>query len=111
MTRSKLGHGLLAAFTLGALTLSYWRLFYGVDFTDAAWYVAVPYRFVLGGRPYVDELSVPQTTAAVILYPFLWAYHAIAGRTGMVLFVRHLHFLVALGVGAAVTLSLRRLAG
>ncbi len=71
----------------------------------------MPYRFVLGGRPYVDELSVPQTTAAILLYPFVWAYHAIAGRTGIVLFVRQLHFLVALAVGAAVTLSLRRVAG
>lgn len=111
MSRRRLGLGLLAAFTLAAVGASYWRLYYGVDFTDEAWYVAVPYRFVLGGRPYVDELSVPQTTAAVLLYPFVWVYHAIAGRTGIVLFVRHLHFLVAAAVGIVVAACLRRVAG
>ncbi len=105
------GTGLLAAFGLAAFGLCYWRLFYGVDFTDEAWYVAVPYRFVLGGKPYLDELSVPQTTTAVLLYPFLWIYHALVGRTGMVLFVRHLHFLVAVAVGGAVASSLRRITG
>src|SRR5580700_10165291 len=107
MSRIRLGRAALAALALAVVAVSYWRLSYGVDFTDEAWYVAVPYRFVLGGRPYVDELSVPQTTAAVLLYPFLWAYHALAGRTGIVLFVRHLHFLVALGVGTAVAASMR----
>src|SRR5271154_313747 len=105
MSQRRLGLGLLAAFTLTAVGVSYWRLYYGVDFTDEAWYVAVPYRFVLGGRPYVDELSVPQTSAAVVLYP------ALAGRTGLVLFVRQLHFLVALAAGGAVALSLKRVAG
>ncbi len=111
MSRTTIGRGLLATVALAIVALTYWRLYYGVDFTDEAWYVAVPYRFVLGGKPYVDELSVPQTTAAVLLYPFLWLYHAVAGRTGLVLFVRHLHFLVALAVGAAVGFGLRRVAG
>jgi hypothetical protein len=111
MSRRRLGLGLLAAFTLAAVGASYWRLYYGVDFTDEAWYVAVPYRFVLGGKPYVDELSVPQTTAAVLLYPFVWVYHSLAGRTGIVLFVRHLHFLVAAVVGVVVAACLRRVAG
>jgi hypothetical protein len=111
MSRIRLGRAALAALALAVVAVSYWRLFYGVDFTDEAWYVAVPYRFVDGGKPYVDELSVPQTTAAVLLYPFLWLYHAAAGRTGIVLFVRQLHFLVAAAVGAAVVVSLRRLAG
>jgi hypothetical protein len=108
MPSSRLGHGLLAAAVAAALGLSYWRLYFGVDFTDEAWYVAIPYRFVLGGRPYVQELSVPQTTTGVMLYPFVWVYHAVAGRTGLVLFVRHIHFLVALAAGSAVALSVRR---
>jgi len=111
VSRRTLGRGALGAFALAAFALGYWRLYYGVDFTDEAWYVAVPYRFVLGGRPYVDELSVPQTTTAVVLYPFVWAYHALAGRTGIVLFVRQLHFLIATAVGVAVGVSLRRVAG
>jgi hypothetical protein len=111
MPGTRASQRLLAAGLLVALGLSYWRLYYGVDFTDEAWYVAVPYRFVLGGKPYVDELSVPQTTAGVLLYPFVWAYHALVGRSGIVLFVRHVHFLVALAIGASVSVALRRVAG
>jgi len=111
VSRRSLERGALAAFALAALALGYWRIYYGVDFTDEAWYVAVPYRFVLGGKPYVDELSVPQTTTAVVLTPFVWLYHALVGRTGLILFVRHLHFLIATGVGFAVWSSLKRAAG
>jgi hypothetical protein len=93
------------------VALAYWRLYYGIDFTDESFYVAVPYRFVLGAKPYVDELSVTQTNTGILLYPFVWAYHRVAGRTGIVLFVRHLHFLLALGVGGATFVSLRRLLG
>ncbi len=82
MPVSRLGRGLLATFVSAAIALGYWRLFYGVDFTDEAWYVAVPYRFVLGGTPYVDELSVPQTTAgASSSTPSCCGpHHALAGR-------------------------------
>ena len=31
----------------------------------------------------------------MLLYPLVWVYHAIAGRSGIVLFVRHVHLLVA----------------
>ena len=106
-----LGPALLAGFIAVALALCEARLFFGVDFTDEAFYVAVAYRFALGGTPYLDELSVPQTTVAVLLAPPVALYHAVVGRGGLVLFVRELHFVLALGLGSAVTLALRRPVG
>jgi hypothetical protein len=111
VSRRTLERTSLTTFVVAVFALTYWRLYQGVDFTDESWYVAVAYRFALGGKPYVDELSVPQTTAAILLYPLMWTYHAIAGRAGIVLFVRHVHLVVAASVGLAVWASLRRLAG
>lgn len=89
--------------------LTYGRLFYGVDFTDEAFYVAVPYRFVLGAQPLVDETNIVQQTPGVLLYPLYALWHAIAGSDGIVLYARHLHFLFTAGVAALLFLSLRRL--
>jgi hypothetical protein len=101
----------VAACVLAALAFAYWRLFYGIDFTDESYYVAVAYRFVLGAKPFVDETSVQQTTTGILLYPFVRLYHDLAGRTGIVLFVRNLHFAMALALGTVTWLALRRLLG
>jgi hypothetical protein len=99
--------GAIAALAIAVVAITYWRLWYGVDFTDEAFYVAVPYRFALGAKPFVDETSVTQQTTAILLYPFVRAYYAILGMTGIVLFVRHLQFLLSLFVAVAVYRSLR----
>jgi hypothetical protein len=95
---------LLALVVIG---LTYWRLYYGIDFTDESFYVAVPYRLVLGAHPFVDETAGAQQLAAILIYPFIRAYDAVAGTTGVVLFVRHLQFLFSLTVSLAVVLALR----
>ncbi|HST26731.1 MAG TPA: hypothetical protein VLJ76_12155 [Gaiellaceae bacterium] len=86
--------------------ITYWRIWYGVDLTDESFYVALPYRFVLGARPFVDETTVAQQ-AALLVFPFVKVYDALFGVDGLVLFVRHLQFLFSLLVGAAVFVSLR----
>ncbi len=101
----------IAAIAVAVVAITYWRLWYGVDFTDESFYVAVPYRFALGARPFVDETSVTQQTTAILLYPFVRAYYAVAGMTGIVLFVRHLQFLLSLLVAGAVYRSLRLFLG
>jgi hypothetical protein len=101
----------LAACALVLVGLAYLRLSYGIDFTDESFYVAVPYRFVLGAKPYVDELSVTQTNAAILLYPFVWSYDRLVGTTAIVLYLRQLHFVLSLALGVATFLSLRRLLG
>jgi hypothetical protein len=103
--------GLVSLVAVAAAGAAYWRLYYGVDFTDESFYVVLPYRLVLGARPFVDEVSVTQQTAAVLMYPFVRAYYAIAGPTGIVLFVRQLYFAFSVGVAAAVLTSVRPLVG
>ncbi len=88
--------------------LTYGRLFYGVEFTDEAFYIAVPYRFVLGAQPLVDETNIVQQTPAVLLYPFVALWHWLVGLEGIVLYARHLHFLFTVGVAVAVFVPLRR---
>jgi hypothetical protein len=105
------GGWLVVAVVAGAVAVTYSRLFYGVDFTDESFYVAVPYRLVRGARPFVDETDVQELTAAILVYPFVRAYDAVAGVDGIVLFLRQLQFLFSLGVAAAVFASVRLLVG
>lgn len=106
--RVLLGRSGVALVIAAVVGLTYWRLYYGIDFTDESFYVVLPYRLVLGARPFVDETSVTQQSAALLVYPLVRAYHAIAGATGIVLFVRHLQFLLSLLVATTVAVSLRR---
>ncbi len=101
--------GLAIAAVVVVAGLTYGRLYYGVDFTDEAFYVAVPYRFVLGAQPLVDETNIVQQTPALLLYPFVALWNWLVGLEGIVLYARHLHFLFTAGVAATVFVSLRRL--
>src|SRR6476659_6073914 len=56
--------------------LTYTRLFFGIDLTDEAFYTAVPYRFILGARPMVDETLLVQQTSGFLLYGPLWLYNS-----------------------------------
>jgi hypothetical protein len=86
------------AFTLLAL----WNRFrYAAELTDEAFSIALPYRFVLGDKPFVDEISSAQT-AGIIVLPFVWLFVKLTGgTTGLVLFCRLLH----LGVKAVAAFS------
>ncbi|HEX8111332.1 MAG TPA: hypothetical protein VF516_26565 [Kofleriaceae bacterium] len=79
---------------VAAIAVLCWRMLHGIDFTDEAFYIALPLRFALGDRPFVDELNIAQT-AGLLLYPFIKAYLWIAGgTTGIVLFIRALYVVV-----------------
>lgn len=90
----------------GCTALALARLRLGVDFTDEAWYVATAYRFVLGDKPYVDEVFLMQG-AALFTWPFIGLFRWLHGGTGgLILFTRHLYFgflvLVAAGIFGAI---------
>lgn len=93
------------------VVLSYARLYFGVDLGDEAFHAVVAYRYALGARPFVDEVNVSQIGAGLVASPFVAAYHQVVGLDGIILFLRHLYFAFALGVAAAVFLSLRSLLG
>ncbi len=65
------------------------RLYFGVDFTDEAYYAAIPYRFVLGDAPYTSELNIRQN-AALLITPLvqLWVFVQ-DGTDGLMLFLRY----------------------
>ncbi|KZE64098.1 hypothetical protein AWM68_13410 [Fictibacillus phosphorivorans] len=90
------------------LALTYRRLFYGVDFTDEAFYSGIPYEFVLGIRPFIDELNF-LTFPSLILYPFIKVFYMLNnGTEGLILYNRHLFLLFFIMVSCIVFFVLRR---
>lgn len=93
---------------LAVLFLTWRRLFFGVDFTDEAFYIALPYRFALGDIPIKDEQNIAQF-AGVLLIPFMRLFLYFQGNTeGIVLFSRHLHFAFTVLVGLSVFIAIQR---
>jgi hypothetical protein len=94
----------IAVSSIALIALTY-RILLGVDFTDECLYIATTYRFVLGDRPFIDELGFTQM-ASVLLYPFYKIYYLVIGSTdGIVLFSRVLYVLFSLTVGIVIAVS------
>lgn len=75
------------------LLASYIRIYFGVYFTDESFYIALPYRFILGNLPLKDEYSICQF-AGILLYPLYYLYLSIHHSTdAILLFARHLYLL------------------
>lgn len=93
-----------------ALLFTWSRLLVGMDLKDESYYVVLPWRWVLGERPFVHEQTLFQVPA-MLEYPFLKLFGLLRGNdpTGLILYTRHLYLLMMLGVAAAVFLLLRRL--
>ncbi len=96
--------------TAGALFLTWRRLFVGMDLRDESYYILVPWRWVLGNRPFAQDQNLLQLPG-ILEYPFLKLFGLLRGNdpTGIVLYTRHLYLLLMIGVAAAVFLLLRRL--
>lgn len=76
------------ACALFVLVMTARRLLLGVDFGDEATYVALAWRFVLGDRPFVDEVNLIQT-ASFFTLPLVWLWKQLMGDLdGVVLFLR-----------------------
>ena len=89
----------------------YVRLYYGVGFEDEAFYAAIPYRFVLGDIPFLDELNAQQFSA-VLTFPLVKSWVWLQGGTaGLILFLRHVYLIFALFVGYNVFLAVRKTVG
>ncbi len=95
-------------FILAVLAI-YPRLFFGVEFFDGAFYVALPYSFDLGHRPFLDESALHQL-AGLLTWPFVNLHLRIMGSNeGIVLLSRHLFFAASLGTSLLVRRYLRQL--
>ena len=92
-----------------ALLFTWWRLFQGMDLLDESFYVAVPYRWALGDRPFANETNILQI-CCFFTYPLVKLFVTVTGgATGIVVFMRHMWMLYAIGVAAAVFGVLRKL--
>lgn len=71
-----------------ALLLVVLRLPFGFSLADEAYYIAMPYRFLLGDKPFIDELMIHQT-AGLLTFPLVWTWVHLTGSThAIVLFMR-----------------------
>jgi len=100
---------ILIALASLVVVLCYGRLYIGVDLTDESLFAAMPYEYVLGNRPYIDELNVhPGQSFALVTYPLVRAYTAVASQDGLVLALRHAYFAFVGGIAILAVLLLRR---
>ncbi|HEX2673634.1 MAG TPA: hypothetical protein VHM25_22300, partial [Polyangiaceae bacterium] len=82
------------------------RLPFGAGTTDEAFYSAMTYGFVLGNKPYHDELALHQN-AAILTLPFFRVYTRLFGTEGILLFNRWL-YLAYVGLCSIATFRLAR---
>jgi len=76
---------LIWCLVLGFTTL---RLYFGIDFTDEAYYIAMPLRFARGDQPFIDELFINQT-AAIFVVPLVKLFLKLKGNTdSIILYIR-----------------------
>lgn len=103
--------GLVIATILLALSVigSLWTiLHYGVNLFDEALYVALPYRFALGDKPFIDELNLVQS-ASLITFPLIKLFTLFTtGTEGIILFTRKLYFVFELLVMFSIFRALRK---
>ena len=98
----------VAVLGIGTLVATLLHTRYGIDFTDESFYVAIPYRFVLGSRPFIDEVNLQQS-ASLLLLPFYWARVRLSGFEGLMLFARLLYCGAAAVLVGVATRSLSRM--
>jgi hypothetical protein len=83
------------------------RAFLGVDFADEAAYAALARRFLLGDRPFVDELNLIQG-ASFFTLPLVGLWTAATGGVdGLLLFLRLLYLLACAAVAWWIARRLR----
>lgn len=87
------------------------RAFYGFDWSDECYNLALPYRFALGSRAFIDSWDADQTYA-LLLAPVLWLYRLVVGNMdGILLFMRLLFVLVQTAVSLLVYRVMLKLCG
>lgn len=93
----------LAVFVIAAM---YVRIYFGADYADEGFHVAMPYRFALGDRPFIDELSL-QLGFGYVAAPLFRIYIALFETEGIVLFGRHMYWILTLLVAFSIGMALK----
>lgn len=100
---------MIIGLAVALLLLTYSRILFGVDFTDEGFYIGVPYRFLLGDKPFVDELNFAMQLPSLVIYPFVKLYILWLGSAdGIVLFLRHIYLFFTILIAFFIFLVLKR---
>ncbi|MGL4109678.1 hypothetical protein [Clostridium sp. LP20] len=99
-------------FSYGIITLVFFivivRTFYGFDWSDETYYIALPYRFLLGDSMFIHSWDIHQLSALIIL-PFVWLYNVFVGGTdGIILFFRILYAVCQYSVALIIFKTLKK---
>ncbi len=95
------------AVILCAAGLLVYNAFYGIGTPDEAFYPLVPFRFLRGARPFIDEWHSSQLSA-FLQYPFVWLFVKAAGSAeGILLYFRFLFIFVQLVFSCVVFLRMK----
>jgi hypothetical protein len=98
--------GLFAVLILILFLLILNRIHYGVDLTDEAYNLAIPYRLSLGDLPFIDEID-PHQTSSLMLVPIIKLYTLLFGTEFLVLSMRYVYILFTLGIAYLIHKSVR----
>ena len=85
------------------------RLRYGIDLFDESYYAAVSYRFALGMRPILDDLSGHQFASFMTAPLVSWWLLLRGDLSGIILALRVVYFVAALSAEAVAFAFLRKL--
>ncbi|MBK0391949.1 hypothetical protein [Ramlibacter algicola] len=99
------------ALALATVVLVLDRLRYGVDFTDEAFYTALPFRLAMGAVPFRDENSLGLLAGFFglpVVQASLW-WHG--STEGLMLVMRHSHLAFTAAVGGVVWFAARHWVG
>ena len=94
------------AVATGVVAIVLFRAVFGASLYDDTYYVTTALRFANGARPFAEEMSL-QALGQLLSVPFVWAWQATFGLTGIMLAVRIYYVALATGA-AAVTYRLLR---
>ena len=99
---------LLVLMVLLTVSISFARLFFGVEMTDEALYVGDAYITLQGSVPLVDSWT-QFTTVSLLTAPVLKLFLAVSGSTeGCMLYMRLILFVLKLGIVCLICWALRK---
>lgn len=78
------------------ICISYFRIYFGVDLSDEAQYVGSAYLQTVGGKPFINEMFIQQMASLLYAPVIQFYFDNLGSLDGVMLFVRHLYFLMAM---------------
>lgn len=92
-----------------AQSFTLYRLFFGVNFFDEPFYIAVPFRFLLNQKLFIHDLGLAQTFA-LVLYPFVKTHNSLFQSSDtIILWMRFCFFILYFGLSLILIFLYRRL--